>query len=145
MDTTSKLSFDIGVTNPTAGVSIAVWIDDQCIYDTSDLQQTHHLIHEINDQEGTHEMRVIMSGKTSDHTVIDTDGNILQDVMFTLGNFDIDGIAVDHLVQSKIKYQHDFNGTQPPITDTFHGFMGCNGTLSFEFTTPMYMWLFENM
>ena len=42
-------------------------------------------------------------------------------------------------------YTHDFNGTQPEIEDTFFGEMGCNGTVSLRFTTPIYLWLLENM
>ena len=37
------------------------------------------------------------------------------------------------------------NGTQPEIADNFFGIAGCNGTISFRFSTPIYLWLLENM
>jgi len=43
------------------------------------------------------------------------------------------------------QYQHDFNGTGNPTIDKFYGEMGCNGTVSLKFTTPIYLWLLENM
>ena len=46
---------------------------------------------------------------------------------------------------SRERFQHDFNGTQPEIKDTFFGEMGCNGTVSLRFTTPIYLWLLEHM
>ena len=42
-------------------------------------------------------------------------------------------------------YHHDFNGTQDPVEDEFYGDMGCNGTLTFSFQSPVYMWLMMNM
>ena len=49
-------------------------------------------------------------------------------------------IFIDHAV-----YTHNFNGTQTEIQDKFYGEMGCNGTVSFKFTTPVYLWLLENL
>ena len=146
MDNTSALSFDIDTTNASAAIPIAVWIDDNCIFQTGHLKELHKVVHKINDDdEGEHKLRIVMSGKSAEHTKIDSSGNILQDVMLTILNFDIDGIDVNQLFQDKIIYTHDFNGTQPETTDTFHGYMGCNGTLSLNFSTPMYLWLLENM
>ena len=45
----------------------------------------------------------------------------------------------------KTVYSHDFNGTQSMVNDSFHGRAGCNGTMSLKFSTPMYLWLLENM
>jgi hypothetical protein len=57
----------------------------------------------------------------------------------------IDDLDVNQLFLEKCVYQHNFNGSQPDIKDTFHGVAGCNGTISFEFSTPIYLWLLENM
>ena len=42
-------------------------------------------------------------------------------------------------------YRHDYNGTTDPFDDEFYGEMGCNGTVSLKFTTPIYLWLLENL
>jgi hypothetical protein len=65
--------------------------------------------------------------------------------MLTISNISIDDIDIDQLLIEKAEYTHDFNGSQDTITDKFYGDMGCNGTVTFEFTTPFYLWLLENM
>jgi len=42
-------------------------------------------------------------------------------------------------------YTHDFNGTKELTQEKFYGVMGCNGTVSLKFATPIYLWLLENM
>lgn len=145
MNSISALSFDIGTTDAVAIIAIAVWVNDNCIFQTDHVKELHKIVYNINDDDGEHTLKIVMSGKSADHTKIDTAGNILQDVMLQISNFNIDGIDVNQLFQDKIVYTHDFNGTQPETTDTFHGYMGCNGTVSLAFSTPMYLWLLENM
>ena len=86
-----------------------------------------------------------MTGKTSAHTLLDADGNILKDAMLSIRNIAFDGINIDKLVHTLATYQHDFNGTQDPTIDKFYGAMGCNGSITLEFTTPFYLWLLEHM
>ena len=60
-------------------------------------------------------------------------------------NVVIDDLDVNQLFLEKCVYTHNFNNTQSEIADTFHGVAGCNGTITFEFSTPIYLWLLENM
>jgi len=146
MNSTSVLSFDINTTNTVANIAIAVWVDDNCIFQTDHVKELHKIVHNINDDnDGEHTLKIVMSGKSAEHTKIDTTGNILQDVMLQILNFNIDGIDVDRLFQNKIVYTHDFNGSQDKIQDSFYGYMGCNGIISLTFSTPIYLWLLENM
>jgi hypothetical protein len=145
MDTTSTLSFDINTTDSSASIPISAWINNNCIFQTDHLKELYNVVYNINDDEGEHTLQIVMLGKSPEHTKIDSSGNILQDVMLQISNFNIDGIDVNQLFQDKIVYTHDFNGTQSEIADTFHGYMGCNGTLRLKFTTPMYLWLLEHM
>ena len=147
MTDTSTISFDIDTSDATAAIGIAVWIDTACVYQTAHLTQTQQIKIEdaiTNDNEH-HELRIVISGKTIEHTKIDEHGNITQDVTITVSNFDIDGIDIAQIFNEKCVYTHNFNGTQAEIQDTFHGIAGCNGTISFRFSTPIYLWLLENM
>ena len=56
-----------------------------------------------------------------------------------------DEIDIGLIVTNKSEYVHDFNGTSEVVTDKFYSNMGCNGTVTLEFTTPFYLWLLENM
>jgi hypothetical protein len=49
------------------------------------------------------------------------------------------------MVTEQAVYTHDFNGTQQEIQDEFYSEMGCNGTVSLKFSTPIYLWLLEHM
>ena len=86
-----------------------------------------------------------MKNKTTEHTKIDEQGNIVSDACLTITNLAFDEIELKQIVVDKAVYTHDFNGTQPETQEKFYGAMGCNGTVSLQFSTPMYLWLLENM
>ena len=77
--------------------------------------------------------------------MIDSEGQITKDAMISISNISIDGIPMDQVITEVARYHHNFNGTQPEIQDKFYGNMGCNGQLKLKFTTPIYLWLLENM
>lgn len=145
MSSTSTISFELGNSDVAAEISVAVWLDDLCVFQTDHLTEQAQIKHDVPDDDGEHTLRIVMLGKTADHTEIDVDGSILKDVLISISNFDIDGIDVNQVFLENSSYTHDFNGTQPEIVDTFHGCMGCNGTVTLKFITPMYLWLLENM
>ena len=93
----------------------------------------------------SHVLEFVLSGKTIDHTQITETGEITSDITVRLQDISFDDIAIDQLFYQLAQYHHDFNGTQPAMVDRFFGEMGCNGTVRLEFTTPIYLWLLENM
>jgi hypothetical protein len=145
MSDTSTISFGLNTSDGTAAIGIAVWMDDVCVYQTDHLTEHQHVDRTVSDDDTEHDLRIIVSGKTSKHTQIDEHGNIIKDVVVNILNVTIDEIDIAQLFNEKCVYTHDFNGTQPEIQDTFYGAAGCNGTISFRFTTPIYLWLLENM
>ena len=145
MSDTSKISFDIRTSDSTAKIGVAVWMDNTCLYQTDHLMEHKHVDYAVLDDNTERKLCIVISGKTPEHTQIDEQGNIVKDVVVNISNFTIDEIDVGQLFNEKSVYTHDFNGTQPEIQDTFYGAAGCNGTISFEFSTPIYLWLLENM
>jgi len=142
-----SVELDISSTDAAAKLGIQVWVDDLCIHQHSHVTEPYHVRHEINDdEEKSHRLKIVMSGKTIEHTTLDKDGiTVVKDVILNIRNISLDGINIDKMVYKFAKYQHDFNGTQPQCSDTFFGSMGCNGSVEFEFTTPGYLWLLEHM
>jgi hypothetical protein len=69
----------------------------------------------------------------------------VSDATLAISNLAFDEIKLGHMVTKLATYDHDFNGTKAPVQDRFYGEMGCNGTVSLGFTTPIYLWLLENM
>ena len=111
---------------------------------------TNHVIDQplewqVIEDEDDHELRFVMKNKTIDHTQIDEHGTIIQDTRITIQNLCFDEIALGQVFVDHAEYTHDFNGTKDSVTEKFYGEMGCNGTVSLKFTTPIYIWLLENM
>jgi hypothetical protein len=109
------------------------------------VQAQQPVVVEIADDDGEHELRFILKNKTADHTQVDEAGNIVADATLTVTDLAFDEIRLGHMVTEQAVYTHDFNGTQKEIQDKFYGEMGCNGTVSIKFSTPIYLWLLEHM
>lgn len=143
--TTTIISCILNTTDPTADLGFEVWIDDQKIYDTNHVQAEQLISTKIPEDEGEHELKFILKNKTSAHTTIDSEGNIVSDARLILTDLSFDEIKLEHTVTELAVYTHDFNGTQSEIRDEFYGEMGCNGTVSLKFSVPIYIWLLEHL
>ena len=142
---TVKISFDIETSESECPLGVEIWLDDAVLLSNNHVQEKITFSHDIRDDDGEHELRIVMLGKTSNHTQVDNAGNIVKDATLQISNVVIDDLDVNQLFLEKCVYTHNFNNTQPEIADTFHGVAGCNGTITFEFSTPIYLWLLENM
>jgi hypothetical protein len=90
-------------------------------------------------------MRFVLKNKQPEHTTVDLTGNIVSDATVIVSDIRFDGIDCQYLTTTLAQYQHDFNGTGEPITESFYGELGCNGTVTLKFSTPIYIWLLENL
>ena len=142
---TIKLEFDVGTSDATVALGIRVLVDNVVAYDNPHVTETYHFSHDISDEDAEHMLSVELYGKTQEHTVVNEAGEITQDALLTINNLQLDSIDIGQVSTLLIAYHHDFNGSQPAIVDQFHGAMGCNGRLELKFTTPVYLWLLENM
>ena len=144
MNNTVTISCTIGTNDPAAELGLEIWLDDQQLFDTNHVGD-QPLEWQVTEDEADHELRFVMKNKTINHTQIDEHGTILQDSRITIQNLSFDEIALGQVFVNHAEYTHDFNGTKDSVTEKFYGEMGCNGTVSLKFTTPIYLWLLENM
>jgi hypothetical protein len=143
---TYTISCTIGTTDSTAPLGLEVWLDDVRLFDTNHVVYDNlPLTFGLDDDEAEHELRFVMTGKTQEHTQLDTAGNIIKDAQLCISNLAFDEIELKQVFTEHAVYTHNFNGTQETIDDKFYGIMGCNGTVSLRFTTPIYLWLLESM
>ena len=142
---TVKFNCVVGSTDFGVPLGLEIWLDQHKLFDKDCVDQTYQVEHEISDNDGDHELRFVLKHKQSDHTRVDLEGNILSDATVTVSDIRFDGIDCQYLTTNLAEYQHDFNGTGDPTIDKFYGEMGCNGTVSLKFTTPIYLWLLENL
>ena len=143
----NTVGFCCTITPTTAAVPLGmeIWIDDQKLFDQDHVQESHRISTDLSDNEGEHELRFVLKNKLPEHTLFDADNNIVGDARISVSNIEFDGIALNQLVPALAEYQHNFNGTGEQIIDEFYGEMGCNGTVTLKFTTPIYLWLLEHM
>jgi hypothetical protein len=139
-----EIKFRVSNTDPTIPLQLQVCMDDQTL-DTFTVAESKECVYNVTLADGHHELQLIMSGKTTDHTVLDPQGEIVTDAMLEFANVELDEINIDTIVQKLAVYTHDFNGTGDQIHEQFYHAMGCNGTASLKFITPVYLWLLENM
>lgn len=143
--TTAAISFEISPSDPAVALGAEVWIDQQQIFDTDHLDSTVKISHAVLEDDAEHELRIVLKHKLSEHTTIDAAGNITRDAVINVSKFEFEEIAVDQLISEHAVYTHNFNGSAAETQDKFFGSMGCNGTVSLKFNTPIYLWLLENM
>ena len=144
MDKTT-VKFDLTSSDYAAALGFEVLLDDKVLLSIEHVLEPTPVSLEILDDEGEHEFKFVMKNKTPEHTVVDADGNIIKDAMLSIANVAFDEIKLGHIFVGQSVYHHSFNGSQAPFEDQFFGDMGCNGYVSLRFTTPIYLWLLENM
>jgi len=141
---TTKLSFLAASSGPH--LRLIVRLDDTVIYDAQPLDGPVTVAHQLDDDaQHDHVLSFEMQGKLPEHTKINDSGEILEDRCVTITNIAFDDIELGHMVSEIARYHHDTNGTTAPITEHFYGTMGCNGRVELRFSTPIYLWLLENM
>jgi hypothetical protein len=145
MENTVAISCTLDTTNPMAALGFELWVDEKMLFDTDHVQAQQKIILEIADDDGEHELRFVLKNKTADHTQIDAAGGIVVDARLIITDLAFDEIQLGHMVVEQAVYAHDFNGTGELTQDKFYSEMGCNGTVSLKFSTPIYMWLLEHM
>lgn len=141
---TVPISFNIDSSDYTIPLKLTVLLDGVEIYNNQ-ISQKVEFSSSISEEGAEHELQLVMSGKTADHTKIDEQGNILKDAMLSCCDFYVDGIDISKLFFAMATYSHNFNGNGNQVEEKFYGNLGCNGSVSFKFTTPFYLWLLENM
>jgi len=140
-----QLAFRISSTNPADPVGLEIWLDNTQLYNSEQVTDTVNFTHDFADSDADHHLRFVMKNKTAEHTQVDSDGNILTDSCICIENLSFDQIELGQIVTDQAVYNHDFNGTADAVQDKFFGIMGCNGTVTLSFTTPIYLWLLESM
>ena len=102
----------------------------------------------------SYELVIKRSGKSSKQTLIDDKGNIIKDQLLHIKSIEIDEIDIGALVYEGVytpEYPEPWATQQREagreLEKSFKNVtqMGHNGTWSFKFESPFYMWLLENL
>jgi hypothetical protein len=126
----------------------SIWLDNNVIIQTeisSEAPQTHKFIHTID--EGEHVLRIKLENKNDSDTLI-VDGNVSKDMLLNIDNITIEGIALNHLLWTESIYTldkpHEYQGKEITQLDNCVN-LGWNGSYTFNFYSPYYIWLLEKL
>lgn len=144
MENIFKIVVGVEPTNPNCPLGFEIWVNDIKFFDNA-VKENQQISMYINDNDGEHVIKLVLKDKLPEHTKIDDNGSILSDSLVKLSSIEFDGIDVTELFCLLSKYHHNFNGTGNDVVEKFNGTMGCNGTVSLTITTPIYLWLLENL
>lgn len=145
MTHTFEISFVVDTTDPTIPLNFEAWINDQKIVEINHVKGAQHVSTKISDTDSDHELRLVLKNKSSQHTKVNEFGQIVADARLLITNLLFDEIPLGYVFTKQADYIHDFNGTQMLVKEKFYGEMGCNGTVNLKFSSPVYLWLLENM
>jgi hypothetical protein len=109
--------------------------------------------HELTEGE-QYDLIINRAGKTKHQTVVNDDGDILKDQILHIKSIEIDEIDIGALVYEGVytpEYPEPWATQQKEagknLEESFKNVtaLGHNGTWSFSFESPFYMWLLENL
>jgi len=143
----SKFSFELTPTTPNSELGFEVWINDQCVFDTDHVAEFMVITGDLpsDDIEAEHSLKLVLKNKQLEHTQLSDTGEIVSDSCLTISRLQFDGIELTFDILQTAQYHHNYNGTSNSTEERFFGIMGCNGTVTLKFTTPVYLWMLENM
>jgi hypothetical protein len=139
-----QIKFGVSNTDPESPLQLQVHMDNKLLGSLL-ITQPIDVVHDLELEDGDHELCLTLQGKITAHTVIDDQGKIIKDAMLQFSGVEMDDINIDSMLQKLAVYTHDFNGSGVSTQDSFFHAQGCNGTVSLKFTSPVYLWLLENM
>ena len=144
---TTQFSCEISNSDPAVPLVLKIYIDGANVLTLAPVPAEYYFESTFEDSEltQTHTIEFELLGKSPEHTVVDDQGNIVKDAVITIRNKKLETILIDAAFDQRTQYWHDFNGSSEKIRDEFFGVMGCNGQTRFEFTTPIYVWMLENL
>lgn len=146
MSNTVKIKATISTTDKLAGLGLEILLDGQQIFNLDSVDSTQEFVYELDEEDDAeHELCFVMKNKTVEHTKLDETGSIIKDASLIISNLSFDEIVLGRILTEKAVYSHNFNRSGPETQHKFYEEIGCNGTVSLKFSTPIYLWLLENM
>ena len=131
--------------NTDAGLKLDFQFDNKLIESFTLSSQPQQFTYEFDDSPANHRFEIVLSNKRAEQTKVDQHGQITEDVFAEIYEVKISGIDLGQVFYGQSLYFHDNNGYSKPVTGQFFRQLGCNGTVRFDFFTPAYVWLMENI
>jgi len=138
------INFDLDSTDYNVKLAFTVHHNGKKIYECNHINEKKHISLFLEDDSNTHEITWTMSGKQGSDTKLNEAGEIIKDAVLLTSNFKLDNFELGSKLINNSYYTHDYNGTTEQVKENYDNFMGCNGTVSFIFTSPAHIWILQN-
>ena len=91
------ISCTIGTTDPAASIGLEIWVDNTKLFDTDHVSEQLTLEWQLAEDDADHDLRFIMKNKTSEHTLVDDSGQIVEDARLVIHDICFDKISLGQL------------------------------------------------
>jgi hypothetical protein len=119
-----------------------VYVDDQLIFNK--IISTAELVDWTGElAAGNHKIVVEMYNKRDGDTVLDSNDNIVNDVVLNVDKIVIDDVDLDLIIWEKSTYYPDGEYSPDSVEECVN--LGWNGRWELPFNVPTYLWLLENL
>jgi hypothetical protein len=146
-----NLHFEIGLSGTHWGKlpQFTILVDDQVVKTGSADEHEIHVF-DVELEEGRHALKIRLENKEDSDTVQAADNRtIIKDLLLNINSLGIDNIEISNLRWSKSRYELDKPAEiEPGVFKSEYdncADLGHNGTWIFEFDSPFYIWLLENI
>ena len=105
-----------------------------------DVTEAKVITHKTTLTEGDHLLEIILLNKDGRRDTIIEDGKIVKDMLLNIDSVIIDDIELGFLTNSLSVYETESGEIHHNMVN-----MGWNGTFKLKFSSPIYVWLLENL
>ena len=142
LDRVVKIEIDFAANKDCADVMLDIFCDDQKFFSGSANSSLQTVLIDLVEDTADHVLRLEMTGKKPHHTIVSSNGDIVDDVYFRIIKLEFEGLDLrDIFCLGHQCYTHSFNGSRPEFVDEFYGQIGCNGVICMQFKQPFFLWL----
>lgn len=141
------IELDFSANENCEDIVLEIYLDQDKIFHSVAQTTQQTVVYDFDEDDAKHEFKLVMTGKNSKHTIVGADGVIVKDIFFKIDRLEFEELDMWDIfcLGRRSIHRHSFNSTQPEFNDEFYGTIGCNGTVTMPFETPIYLWLSKNL
>jgi hypothetical protein len=160
MSDKETLHFKIGLSgsSPKKHPKFKISVNDTSFVNgvlTKEANQTEYFEFDASVLDGENSLTIEFVNKTIYDTILDSDDNIIGDLLLNIDSIEIDEIDLGSLLWTASKYTPDYpenhklrmsqSGNELPESLSNCVNLGWNGRWTLTFSSPFYIWLLENL
>lgn len=139
MKTNIKLNYNhVWIDHP---LFVKLLVNDRVLNFDISGQPNKNIQKRLNLHNGSHELKIQITGKDDQNTKLDNQAKIVQDSFIEITDLQFNNVSVLHMLKNETNFGV-FNATNNEII-TKTSIFGYNGTLTIPFKVPIYNWLLE--